>query len=535
MLNLIKIEFIKNYNLKKVFLILLILLIGALFLLWLEETFGHYTVYTMENYNETTYKVLKKDAKARFEKTNLIFDKDIEEITEEIKPIYHLILRHIKNHREDMWQKKILILYMKEYSHKKALIRLEEKISSKEIDNYVVGYENEGQYDEYHIIKEEYMDYLYNYKERKTEEKLKEVEEKLVKLEKAIQENSYYLYVDYMCTTYNWKYLKENDRMTTYCDYITKNKIKEEYDYRVVNLEEYVSFNELKNSYELNTSKEERERKKNNRIKEIYKNQEKIVKYAFEKEMKHDLKFPERGASLSYHGTYQNTKNYVNKGLSFGVIITLLLILLNSGIVSKEHETGTIKLLLTSPISRKKLLLSKFFYLVINMYLLWIVGIILLVIISGIKYGFSDLMIKELVLIGGEVKEINYLLWYIGELIMVSIPVIGMLSFLFFLSTTIKNTAITSSITTALTILSIFLWFIIDSVKLKLLDSMVYTPLVYLNFNVIRENNTHYLATITTSKLNGFLYGLGSNLLLTILLLGISIHYYKKIDIVNRN
>ena len=251
--------------------------------------------------------------------------------------------------------------------------------------------------------------------------------------------------------------------------------------------------------------------------------------------MKHDLKFPERGASLSYHGTYQNTKNYVNKGLSFGVIITLLLILLNSGIVSKEHETGTIKLLLTSPISRKKLLLSKFFYLVINMYLLWIVGIILLVIISGIKYGFSDLMIKELVLIGGEVKEINYLLWYIGELIMVSIPVIGMLSFLFFLSTTIKNTAITSSITTALTILSIFLWFIIDSVKLKLLDSMVYTPLVYLNFNVIRENNTHYLATIATSKLNGFLYGLGSNLLLTILLLGISIHYYKKIDIVNRN
>ena len=213
--------------------------------------------------------------------------------------------------------------------------------------------------------------------------------------------------------------------------------------------------------------------------------------------------------------------------------ICFIFVILNSGIISREHDKGTIKLLLTAPVKREKVLLSKFLYLIINMYLLWILGIIFIFIISGMKYGFSDLFINQIVLINNNATEMNYFIWYIGKLFIHSIPVICFLSFMFFLSTTFKNTVFTSSVCSVFTLLSLLIWVILDNLKIKVLYLISYTPLAYLDFNIIRENNRFYINTISNTNLTGA-YGIIISIICTIIFLLISISYYKKIDIVNK-
>ena len=180
-----------------------------------------------------------------------------------------------------------------------------------------------------------------------------------------------------------------------------------------------------------------------------------------------------------------------------------------------------------------KILLSKYLYLIVNMYLLWIIGIIFIFIISGIKYGFSDLFVNQLILINNNVSEINYFIWYVFKLFIHSIPVICFLSFMFFLSTTFKNTVFTSSICSIFILLSLLIWVILDNLKIKVLYYISYTPLAYLDFNIIREHNRFYLNTISNTNLNS-IYGIIISIICTIIFLLISINYYKKIDIVNK-
>ena len=136
-------------------------------------------------------------------------------------------------------------------------------------------------------------------------------------------------------------------------------------------------------------------------------------------------------------------------------------------------------------------------------------------------------------IVGGKVHEINNFIWYFGKLILHSIPVICFLSFMYFLSATFKNTVVTSSVCSVLTLLSILIWVILDNLKIKVLYYISYAPLAYLDFNIIREHNRFYLNTISNTNLNS-IYGIIISIICTIIFLLISINYYKKIDIVNK-
>ena len=104
-------------------------------------------------------------------------------------------------------------------------------------------------------------------------------------------------------------------------------------------------------------------------------------------------------------------------------------------------------------------------------------------------------------IVGGKVHEINNFIWYFGKLILHSIPVICFLSFMYFLSATFKNTVVTSSVCSVLTLLSILIWVILDNLKIKVLYYISYAPLAYLDFNIIRENNRFYIHTISNTNL----------------------------------
>lgn len=531
MIRLIKSEFIKNYNLKNVIIILILLLISSFLLVKFEETFGNRVIYVDSySYLEEDYKYMLQQFEDNYEKNPNDFNKDLISITKEIHENYKLTHSAVKGHHEMMWQNNFTQKYITEVSHKYALLRLDD-CNHEDITDYILGYENPGLLDTYHNIKESYMDYLDSYKNANYAEKISEVESKINELDKIIKDNNYYEYMKYHCSTLDFKL---NNRLEDYCNYIINNKIKDEYDYRAVNAAEYLYLNDLKNSQHiLNRKGNNYTNTLNKNIKDIFEQQDKIVTYAYKHNIKHDLKFPYEADYIGYSGHYINTKNYVNKGLSFGFIVCFILVIMSSGIISREHDKGTIKLLLTAPVKREKVLLSKFLYLVINMYLLWVLGIIFIFLMSGIKYGFSDLFVNQLILINNNVSEINYFIWYVGKLFIHSIPVICFLSFMFFLSATFKNTVFTSSICSIFTLLSLLIWVILDNLKIKILYFISYTPLAYLDLNIIREHNRFYLNTISNTNLNS-IYGIIISIICTIIFLLISINYYKKIDIVNK-
>ena len=105
-----------------------------------------------------------------------------------------------------------------------------------------------------------------------------------------------------------------------------------------------------------------------------------------------------------------------------GKIIALIIAITSGGVISNAHNSGTIKNIITSPVRRWKILLSKFIYLVIDMYLIWFLGLLILSLCAGMKYGFSDLLTPKILYVGNEVIEVNYYLYLIKNIFLVSIP-----------------------------------------------------------------------------------------------------------------
>src|SRR5699024_2626162 len=115
--------------------------------------------------------------------------------------------------------------------------------------------------------------------------------------------------------------------------------------------------------------------------------------------------------------SYQTAKNFMNQGLHLIVVVIFIVAITHAGITSREHDSGTVKLLLSKPVKRSKILLSKFLYLIIETFILWLIASLILFILVGIYYGFGELFTPKLLLIGGEVREIPYFLWYLGNMI----------------------------------------------------------------------------------------------------------------------
>lgn len=529
MINLIRAEFVKNYSIKKILIIFLVLIVSSFGLIQIENIFGKKVIYTSDTYNDITYrKALDKANDAKTKDRN-VFNEDIVEIILATKDNYKKVSRLTKDNYENMWQKQAINFYIKEVSRKFALERLK-NCNHSEIDDYIVSYENPGISDFYHIVKEEYMDCLHNYKDGDYNKKLVSVKTRLTLFEEMLAENKYYLYVEYLKDNLKLSNEKGADRFLEYCDYIINNKIEDENDFRAVNAYQYVTMRDAKMELR-NRQGGEFEKKLNKKILDIYDDYEKIIEYSYKKEIKHDLKF--LTDEFINSGTYNNTKNYMNRGLCFGFIILLILIITESGIVAKEHETGTIKLLVTKPIKREKILVSKFIYLVLNLYLLWVLASIILFIICGLKYGFSDIFVSKLVVLNSQVLEINYLVWYFFSMIICSIPVVCFISLIFFLSTVSRSTVITASISSILSILSMLFWIFVGTFNLEFLSGLGYLPLPYLNYYSVLENNYLYLRAtnyINVSKL----YGLIISVVFIIILVEASAKFYKEIDITNK-
>ncbi|MCS7459720.1 ABC transporter permease [Paenibacillus doosanensis] len=81
------------------------------------------------------------------------------------------------------------------------------------------------------------------------------------------------------------------------------------------------------------------------------------------------------------------TREFIKNAV--GLFIPLMVMVVASDLVSSEHSTGTIKLLLTRPVGRWKILMSKLVSLILFTSLIVIATAVLCYLISGVVFGYG--------------------------------------------------------------------------------------------------------------------------------------------------
>ncbi len=169
-----------------------------------------------------------------------------------------------------------------------------------------------------------------------------------------------------------------------------------------------------------------------------------------------------------------NAKNNVYTISSLSFIIMILIIFTSVNIISNEYNKGTNKILFTSSIKKWKILLGKFLYLIIHSYILWLVLFIILYFYSGIRFGFKDLLYPELIFNGKKVIEINFIIYNIIEIMVINIPIIGFISLMLLISTLFINNVFTTMLSTFLALITSCIWFLITEFNLYFLSNTMF-------------------------------------------------------------
>ncbi|MDY4950177.1 MAG: ABC transporter permease [Clostridium cadaveris] len=133
--------------------------------------------------------------------------------------------------------------------------------------------------------------------------------------------------------------------------------------------------------------------------------------------------------------------------LMYVSVIIVVSIIIAGGIVSSEFSTGTVRLLMIRPVSRWKFLFSKLMAVLIVGYTTLILSVGMLIISSGITYGFKGFGTNVISFVGGSIVEKNYIASIIPKLMFSSISLIFIIAVAITLSTITRNTALSVGLT----------------------------------------------------------------------------------------
>jgi ABC-2 type transport system permease protein len=100
------------------------------------------------------------------------------------------------------------------------------------------------------------------------------------------------------------------------------------------------------------------------------------------------------------------TREFVKNAV--GLFIPLIIMVISADIVSSEHSTGTIKLLLTRPVRRWKILMSKLITLVLFTSLTVLATGLLCYLISGLVFGYGGWDIPVFIGIQASAAEVDF-------------------------------------------------------------------------------------------------------------------------------
>ncbi|WP_338750334.1 ABC transporter permease [Bacillus sp. FJAT-52991] len=133
--------------------------------------------------------------------------------------------------------------------------------------------------------------------------------------------------------------------------------------------------------------------------------------------------------------------SFVDDSTSFIGFAGLFMIIVAAGIVASEYTWGTIKLLLIRPLSRSKILFSK--YITVVLFGLFMIGILFLFssLIGAILFGTSGESV-HLAYEGGKVVEQNLILYLLKVYLLTSIDIFMVATMAFMISAAFRNSSL---------------------------------------------------------------------------------------------
>lgn len=176
----------------------------------------------------------------------------------------------------------------------------------------------------------------------------------------------------------------------------------------------------------------------------------------------------------------QNNLSYQLRTIvdDYEIFVIIIILIIASTIVAEEFRDGTIKLLLIKPYSRGKILLSKYFAVIITLLIVILYLILLQLIIGGFIFGFSSLKISVIVYNFSKDCVLEYDIFiYMLIRILTKLPMLIMLvSISFCLSTVINN------VSTSITI-PLFIYIFTSSINYFIVEYKINIFKYFVNVN----------------------------------------------------
>lgn len=521
--NLLKSEFVKNYSIKRFVVITIILTIASILLININQE---------DNYNMTIDESLVT-WKNSLEEKNSKKPNDFEEkYSYEYAKNYVNLMTELRkkgsnsyyDYRVSLIQEDLLPLILENYAMK--------ELRENPNDSYITIACNSNRKIEQEKESFQIIHKLCNeYTDKERAKLYEENSSKINDYKKLLNTGKYYEYLEYQINTGKVK----QDEFT---DLLIEKKVSDGSSFLVKNYEQYKNLEENAN-LKIKTKKEYNKQSNNmenykeyqryySKLKNDASSNREILLYSTKHNIKHDITYNYEDGMFQYQ-LYQNTKQRVNLVFHLSIVVALILCVTSGKIVSGEHNKGTIKNIITAPVQRWKILCSKFIYMMIDSYIIWILGLLIITILSGLEFGFSDLFTPKLIYINQSVIEVNYFLHILRDMLITSIPLIAFISIIFCFSTVSLNTSLTVGVTSALASISACLWLMSAAGNIK---SIVYTPFWYLDCGFIYNNSYLYIESLR--KINYSLStGIIVSIIVIIILYIISNVIYNRRDIKN--
>jgi ABC-2 type transport system permease protein len=211
--------------------------------------------------------------------------------------------------------------------------------------------------------------------------------------------------------------------------------------------------------------------------------------------------------------------------LWYSLVIALFGAVIGGGLMAREYQSGTIRLLLIRPKTRVKIVLSKFLALLALCIGLYIVVDVINALMTGFLFGFGDYSFPNYSISSGA-KGINFFGFYIGNFLTCCISVLFACCTAYFFSMVTRNTAISVAAPLIVFVASLFLMQAAHNTPS--MKWLAYTPIAYVDFSTFFISNMTYWSFEPMMGL-----GIAMMLVFSLLLLAAGVFVSEKRDITN--
>jgi len=211
--------------------------------------------------------------------------------------------------------------------------------------------------------------------------------------------------------------------------------------------------------------------------------------------------------------------------LWYSMIIAVFGVIIGGGLIAKEYQAGTIRLLLIRPKTRVKIVLSKLLSLLAVCFALYAASALLNIVMNGMMFGFGDFSFPNYTISSGA-NGIGFLGYYITKFFACFITILFACSTAFFMSATTKNTALSVAIPLVAFVGSLMAVAYVGSNST--FAWLAYTPIPYVNFSL------YFISDVTNRTFQPMLgFGISLMIFLSLAFIAIGTLVSKKRDITN--